>query len=191
MLENDQIEYPQNFNIKKEKEDYMETDNWQDYTTRQPLDLQITELNEENYDQYIDYGYSNNEWMKNEPGQNMSFSCIHCNQIFDEQNRLILHVATEHRNIEKGKKSKKSKKAKKDHEGKKKLKCSVCEKGFGYQKNLNRHLVVVHGEKIELKEKKPQPSPVHPKIPCVECGKLFSETWLRGHMLKVSTYLCF
>ena len=191
-MENDQIttviEDQLNFNIKQEKEDFMEIDNWKDITTeQQPLDLQ---LNEENFDEDIDYSRSNNEWMKNEPDQNVSFSCIHCDQIFDEQNLLILHASTEHNNIENEKKSKKCKKAKKDDKGKKQFKCSVCDACFSLKKNLYRHADVVHNEKMARtnKPRNPHPSPaVHPKIPCVECGKLMSESWLRGHMIRVSS----
>ena len=57
-MENDQIttviEDQLNFNIKQEKEDFMERDNGQDITTEQPLDLQ---LNEGNFYQDIDYSY--------------------------------------------------------------------------------------------------------------------------------------
>ena len=81
-MKNDQtatvIEDPLNFNIKEEKHDFMEIDNWPDITMKQPLDLQINELNDdENFDQGldIDYSCSKKDWIKYHLNEVQCYKC--------------------------------------------------------------------------------------------------------------------
>ena len=113
-------------------------------------------IDDELYDYNAEQGfYSNNDWMKNEPeidfnsDENVNFSCIHCNQIFDEPNLLILHISTEHNDIENVKKSKKGRKAKKDAKKPKirkeknpKMPCVECGKLYS-DSGLRGHMIRV------------------------------------------------
>jgi hypothetical protein len=128
---------------------------------------------------------------------NRSFKCKICNTSFRATTNLKKHIALVHegKKLFKHKTSDFSFQSKKDlevhtepqptHEGKRPIKCGVCNAGFTVKHNLKRHIDTVHEEKTPFKCNLETSSHEKP-FKCEACGLKFGrEVYLERHTFSV------